>query len=101
MRQTNGLFLHFPVPRLPQGPPDAVPVRRRLTPRERQITVLVAACEQNKEIAMRLGLAEGTVKVYLSRVYRKLELERIGSPRTALARVVWEADRAAELPKAA
>jgi DNA-binding NarL/FixJ family response regulator len=44
---------------------------RPLTPRERQITALVAAGHAHKEVAFRLRLTEGTVKVYLSRIYVK------------------------------
>ncbi len=52
-----------------------------LTARERQIVRVMAEGLSNKEIAQRLRLAEGTVKVHLHRIYRKLG---IGN-RTALA----------------
>jgi DNA-binding NarL/FixJ family response regulator len=46
-----------------------------LTPREVQI--LRALCDPNagcrKEIAFNLGITHGTLKVYLSHIYRKLE----------------------------
>jgi two-component system nitrate/nitrite response regulator NarL len=42
-----------------------------LTPRERQLSCLLAQGLKNKEIAYRLGITEGTVKVYLSRLYEK------------------------------
>ena len=45
-----------------------------LTRREQQVTSLVAQGLKNKEIAYSLTLTEGTVKVYLSRLFRKLEL---------------------------
>lgn len=44
----------------------------QLTPRERQITELVAAGLRNRAIADQCGLTEGTVKVYLNRIYEKL-----------------------------
>jgi DNA-binding NarL/FixJ family response regulator len=44
----------------------------RLTRRERQLSSLLAQGLKNKEIAYRLGITEGTVKVYLSRLYGKL-----------------------------
>lgn len=44
----------------------------RLTKRERQLSALLAQGLKNKEIAYRLGITEGTVKVYLSRLYGKL-----------------------------
>ncbi len=45
-----------------------------LTPRERQLAALVAQGLKNKEIATALNLQEGTVKVYLSRIYRRLRV---------------------------
>jgi two-component system nitrate/nitrite response regulator NarL len=53
----------------------------QLTERERQITRVVSEGVSNKVIARRLGLAEGTVKVHLHRIYRKLGI----SNRTELA----------------
>jgi two-component system nitrate/nitrite response regulator NarL len=52
-----------------------------LTTRERQIIHVLAEGLTNKEIARRLKLAEGTVKVHLHRIYQKLEVAN----RTALA----------------
>ena len=52
-----------------------------LTIRERQIVRITAEGLTNKEIARRLRLAEGTVKVHLHRIYRKLGIAN----RTALA----------------
>jgi DNA-binding NarL/FixJ family response regulator len=43
-----------------------------LTRRERQVTSLVAQGLKNKEIAVSLGLSEGTVKVYVSKIFQKL-----------------------------
>ena len=40
--------------------------------RERQLVTLLAQGLKNKEIAHRLGLSEGTVKVYLSRLFHKV-----------------------------
>jgi DNA-binding NarL/FixJ family response regulator len=42
------------------------------TPRERQLVTLLAQGLKNKEIAYRLGLSEGTVKVYCSRLFQKV-----------------------------
>ena len=52
-----------------------------LSPRDQQVSAAVADGLSNKVIAARLGLSEGTVKVYLSQVYVKLGL----SNRTELA----------------
>lgn len=42
-----------------------------LTPRESQLTVLLMKGLKNKEMATRLGITEGTIKVYLSRLFDK------------------------------
>jgi DNA-binding NarL/FixJ family response regulator len=44
----------------------------RLTPRERQLMALLAQGMKNKEIAWQLKITEGTVKVYLSRLFQKV-----------------------------
>lgn len=43
-----------------------------LTRRERQLMTLLAQGLKNKEIAWRLAITEGTVKVYLSRLFEKV-----------------------------
>jgi two-component system nitrate/nitrite response regulator NarL len=52
-----------------------------LTTRERQIILVLSEGITNKEIGRRLSVAEGTVKVHLHRIYRKLGITN----RTALA----------------
>ena len=52
-----------------------------LTARERQIILVLSDGITNKEIGRRLRLAEGTVKVHLHHIYRKLGIAN----RTALA----------------
>jgi RNA polymerase sigma factor (sigma-70 family) len=52
-----------------------------LTDRERQIMVLVSEGLSNKEIGRRLNIADGTIKVHLHHIYRKLDV----SNRTVLA----------------
>ena len=46
-----------------------------LTPREIELIRMVAEGLRNREIAERLGIAEGTVKTHLHNVYKKLHLE--------------------------
>jgi DNA-binding NarL/FixJ family response regulator len=46
-----------------------------LTPREIEVVQMVAAGHRNKEIARRLTLTEGTVKVHLHNVYAKLGVD--------------------------
>jgi two-component system, NarL family, nitrate/nitrite response regulator NarL len=52
-----------------------------LTVRERQIILVLSEGMTNKEIGQRLRLTEGTVKVHLHRIYRKLGIAN----RTTLA----------------
>lgn len=47
----------------------------RLTPRERNIAALVARGLRNREIAAEISVTEGSVKVYLHRMYEKLDIE--------------------------
>jgi len=56
---------------------------RQLTFREKQIVELVAQGKANKEIAFTLILTEGTIKEYLNRIFRKIQV----SNRTELA--IW------------
>jgi DNA-binding NarL/FixJ family response regulator len=59
------------------------PVSRHLSFREKQIANLVSQAKLNKEIASELHLTEGTIKEYLNRIFRKLEVKN----RTQLA--IW------------
>jgi DNA-binding NarL/FixJ family response regulator len=50
-----------------------------LSEREQAVAKLAAAGARNKEIAWQLGISEGTVKLHLFRVYRKLRVaNRVG-----------------------
>lgn len=46
-----------------------------LTPREVEVTRMIAAGLRNKEIAGRLEITEGTVKFHLHSIYEKLQIE--------------------------
>lgn len=46
-----------------------------LTPREVEVTRMVAAGLRNKEIAARLEITEGTVKFHLHGIYEKLQID--------------------------
>jgi DNA-binding NarL/FixJ family response regulator len=63
--------------------PQAEPLKRHLTLREKQIVELVKQAKLNKEIAYILHLSEGTIKEYLNKIFRKLDVKN----RTELA--VW------------
>jgi two-component system nitrate/nitrite response regulator NarL len=53
----------------PQGP------IAQLSARERSIALLVSRGLRNKEIGRELGMSEGTVKIYLHRIYDKLDVQ--------------------------
>ena len=53
----------------------------RLTPREREIALLVCTGPSNKHICRQLNLSEGTVKIHLHNIYEKLAIRN----RTQLA----------------
>jgi DNA-binding NarL/FixJ family response regulator len=55
----------------PTGPDRAVEV---LTPREREVLILIGSGRSNAEIAEELCLGEGTVKTHVGHVFAKLQL---------------------------
>ena len=69
--------------RKPRVTGRTLPVSRHLSFREKQIANLVSQAKLNKEIASELHLTEGTIKEYLNRIFRKLEVKN----RTQLA--IW------------
>lgn len=69
---------------------QAEPLKRHLTLREKQIVELVKQAKLNKEIAYILHLSEGTIKEYLNKIFRKLDVKN----RTELA--VWSLSHPAE-----
>jgi DNA-binding NarL/FixJ family response regulator len=48
--------------------------RAQLTPREREIVGLLRQGLRNKQIAVEMGITEGTVKIYLFRLFHKLDV---------------------------
>ena len=63
--------------RMVTGQAEAAPETDRfadLTPREREILCLLAEGQSNKVIARNLGISEGTVKLHVKAVLRKLEV---------------------------
>lgn len=57
------------------SPPGTMAARRlRLSPRERQIAVLVAQGFPTKAIALRLGISVWTVSTYLRRLFARLNV---------------------------
>ena len=76
---TRALRSECGLPRSIVGRPGTGPVP--LTPRERELVELVRQGLRNRDIAQRLGVTEGTVKVYLHSIFDKVG---VGS-RTELA----------------
>jgi DNA-binding NarL/FixJ family response regulator len=61
-----------------------------LTPREREVAKCAAAGARNKEIAVQLGISEGTVKFHLFRAYHKLRVSnRVGLMLTLHRITTW------------
>ncbi|HEX6023266.1 MAG TPA: LuxR C-terminal-related transcriptional regulator [Solirubrobacter sp.] len=65
------LFLHVMVPHRDVSPPPAV--QALLTPRQRQVLGLLAEGVVAKAIAIRLGLAEATVRNHIRAILARLE----------------------------
>ena len=59
-----------------------------LSDRQREVTLLVAEGLSNKEIARRLEISDGTVKVHLQQIYSKLGIRN----RTMLATLTASSD---------
>jgi DNA-binding NarL/FixJ family response regulator len=70
-QQTSGLALEALL-RREAGAREASGI---LTPRELDLVRLAASGLRNKEIAHRLGVSQGTVKMHLHNVYRKLGID--------------------------
>jgi len=64
----------------------------QLTARERQVLELVLAGEPNKEIAIRLGLAEQSIKQYVSDLLRKFDVPNRAALAEAGARLTLVGD---------
>ena len=54
--------------------PDAEDLFSALTPREREILCHLAEGQSNKVIARNLGISDGTVKLHVKAILRKLEV---------------------------
>ena len=75
--------------------------RVALAPRERHVTGLIAQGLSNKEIAWSLGITEGTVKVYLSKLFDKVGVsDRFELALLALKNLSANQTAAASFPRA-
>jgi two-component system nitrate/nitrite response regulator NarL len=57
-----------------QGPPKEISPFAELTPREVEILCLLAEGQSNKVIARNLGITDGTVKLHVKAILRKLDV---------------------------
>ncbi len=73
---TKRLIRQFTTARPPEPPSSrmAAEIRHALTGREQDVFTLIAAGMSNSEIAARLHLSGGTVKIHVSRILAKLGL---------------------------
>lgn len=55
----------------PLGPDPTV---RRLSPREREIAILLAKGLKDAEIGDTIGMASGSIRVYIARIKRRLKV---------------------------
>ena len=73
-----------------------------LTPRRRQVARLVCRGFSNREIAKKLGVAEGTIKIHLYSIYEKLnvhsriELANVLADSGSKAKLGWRRKRKAQ-----
>ncbi len=62
-------------PARPIEPPPASPhALDKLSPREKEILLLIAKGQSNKQIARELDIAETTVKIHVQHIFKKLDL---------------------------
>ncbi len=62
-------------PARPVEPPPASPqLLDKLSPREREILLLISKGQSNKQIARELDIAETTVKIHVQHIFKKLDL---------------------------
>ncbi|MEM7490116.1 MAG: LuxR C-terminal-related transcriptional regulator [Pseudomonadota bacterium] len=66
---------------------EAMPAGAKLTPRQREIAGFLRAGASNREIAESLGLSEGTVKLHVSAILKRLDVRN----RTEAARALRSA----------
>ncbi len=67
-RLLTGLNVRIPTPATPEHDPRLADFSER----ERAIALCVAKGESNKEIMLELGIAERTIKSYLTKIFKKL-----------------------------
>ena len=61
----------------------------RLTPREKQVALLVAATKTDRDIALVLELSFHTVRDYVKAIFRKLQVHKRTAVSAALAKEIW------------
>lgn len=89
-------ILSYTTSQRPSIPLINAPVKQKtfdLTEREREVLVGVARGERSKDIARHLGIAERTVRAYLTNIYAKLDVtSRASAVTTAIRHGILPAD---------
>ncbi|MCC2274836.1 response regulator transcription factor [Streptomyces sp. ET3-23] len=89
---------------LPGGLPERggdTAVGRRLSDREAEVLVLVAGALSNRQVGLRLGIAEGTVKRHLRKIFEKLDaVSRLDAVNKAVAFDLIRPQQSRRLPAA-
>ncbi len=58
----------------PPGLQEPLPIESLLTPRQRDVVMLIGEGKSNKEIARLLGISEGTVKLHVTNILKLLKV---------------------------
>jgi two-component system nitrate/nitrite response regulator NarL len=83
-------------------PPRSDPRFADLTPREREILCHLAEGQSNKVIARRLGISDGTVKLHVKAILRKLEVHsRVEAAVIAVEKSLCSRGQGNDIPRAA
>ena len=74
---------------IPAAPPAKQEARLALSEREMEVLQAVARGERSKEVAVRLGISERTVKAHLASIYNKLGVDSRAAAIAAAAQRGW------------
>jgi len=66
-------------------------LREPLTRREEEIVLLCASGLQNKEIGLRLGISDNTVRAHLAKIFKRFDLTSRADAKALVRRLGLEA----------
>lgn len=87
IEQAVALLKGAPIPSTGKAPSDGDPRLAQLTPRQRDVLALLGEGQSNRQIAERLQLTEGTVKLHVGSLLRALKLTNRTQAAAIAARV--------------